>query len=249
LGYLDTLDFLSGNGLIAFGYFWTIISVLLQAALGIAAGLLLARSAARTRKIWQTVFILPWAIPEAIGALLWLNIFAPFSGWLALAVKKYGPNIPFGTLMGWERDPDLILIVLLISALWYGFPFIMLATSAGLKMLPKEVYDASSIDGANAWQTFRYITWPLLQPLVLPALLVRAIFAFNQFYLFQMFIPYYWGTANNMITLSSISYFVLFQGSEFAFSATINIIALILLIIFVLLLNRWTKASEGVAYA
>ena len=138
---------------------------------------------------------------------------------------------------------------MLVSALWYGFPFIMLATSAGLKMLPKEVYDAAAIDGADAWQTFRYITWPLLQPLILPALLVRAIFAFNQFYLFQMLIPYYWQTANNMITLSSISYYVLFQGSEFGFSATINIIALILLSIFVLLLNRWSKASEGVTYA
>jgi ABC-type sugar transport system permease subunit len=248
-GYLDTLDFLSSFGLTFFGYFWTVVSVSLQAILGISAGLLLARSATRARKIWQTVFILPWAIPEAIGALLWLNIFAPFNGWLALAVKRYGSGIPFGNLMGWERDPDLTLIVLLISALWYGFPFIMLATSAGIKMLPNEVYDAAAIDGASAWQTFRYITWPLLQPLVLPALLVRAIFAFNQFYLFQMFLPYYFQTSNNMITLSSISYYVLFQGSEFAFSATLNIISLILLSIFVLLLNRWSKASEGVTYA
>ena len=249
LGYVDTLNFLSSFGLTFFGYFWTLVSVSLQAILGISAGLLLARRAARTRKLWQTVFILPWAIPEAIGALLWLNIFAPFNGWLALAVKKYGPDIPFGNLMGWERDPDLTLIVLLISALWYGFPFIMLATGASLKMLPNEVYDAAAIDGAGAWQTFRYITWPLLQPLVLPALLVRAIFAFNQFYLFQMFIPYYFQTSNNMITLSSISYYVLFQGSEFSFSATINIIALILLSIFVLLLNPWSKATEGVTYA
>ena len=249
LNYPGSMGFLSGIGVTFFGYFWTILSVSLQALLGIAAGLLLWRTKDRTRKTWQTIFILPWAIPEAIGTLLWLNIFAPFNGWLALAVKKYGPNIPFGNLMGWESDPDSILIVMLISALWYGFPFIMLATSAGLKMLPKDVYDASAIDGANAWQTFRYITWPLLQPLVLPALLVRAIFAFNQFYLFQMFIPYYWGTANNMITLSSISYYVLFQDSEFAFSATINLIALILLVIFVLLLNRWSKATEGVTYA
>ncbi len=247
LGYLDTMGWLSSIGATFFGYFWTITSVSMQAVLGIAAGLLLQRSKDRTRKIWQTVFILPWAIPEAIGALLWLNIFAPFNGWLALAVQKYGPHIPFGNLIGWERDPDLALIVLLIAALWYGFPFIMLATSAGLKMLPKEVYDAAAIDGADARQTFRYITWPLLQPLVLPALLVRAIFAFNQFYLFQMFLPYY-GNAS-MATLSSISYYVLFRGSQFAVSAIINIIALILLSIFVLLLNRWGKATEGVTYA
>jgi len=245
--YRYTMEFLNSAGVTFFGYFWTIVSVALQAVLGISAALLLSRSTGSARKTWQTIFILPWAIPEAIGTLLWLNIFAPFNGWLALAVDKYGPAIPFGNLMGWEKNPNSIFFVLLISALWYGFPFIMLATSAGLKMLPKDVYDAAAIDGADAWQTFLYVTWPLLQPLVLPALLVRAIFAFNQFYLFQMFLPYYQDIS--MATLSSISYYNLFRGSEFAFSATINIIALILLSIFVLLLNRWSKATQGVSYA
>ena len=249
LGYQGAMEYLNQVGITFFSYFWTILSVFLQAVLGIGAGLLLWRSRDRVRKIWQTVFILPWAIPEAIGALLWLNIFAPFNGWLALAVKEYGPDIPFGSLMGWEKDPDSILFVMLISALWYGFPFIMLATSAGLKMLPKEVYDAAALDGAGLLDTFRYITWPLLQPLVLPALLVRAIFAFNQFYLFQMMIPYYYNNANSMITLSSLSYYVLYRGSDFAFSATVNIIALVLLGVFVVLINRWSKASEGVTYA
>lgn len=250
LSYFDTLGFLSEFGFTFFSYFWTITSVALQAVLGIGAGLLLWRSRERVRKFWQTIFILPWAIPEAVGALLWLNIFAPFNGWLALATKQYGEDIPvLGSLAGWERNPNLIFIVMLTSALWYGFPFIMLATSAGLKMLQKEVYDAAAIDGADGWQTFRYVTWPLLQPLVLPALLVRAIFAFNQFYLFQMFIPYYYRTAGSMITLSYFSYYVLYQESEFAFSATINIIALLLLSVFVLLLNRWGKAAEGVTYA
>jgi len=249
LGYQGAMGYLNQVGITFFSYFWTILSVLLQAVLGIATGLLLWRSKNRVRKFWQTVFILPWAIPEAIGALLWLNIFAPFNGWLALAVKEYGPDIPFGFLMGWEKDPDSILFVMLISALWYGFPFIMLATSASLKMLPREVYDAAALDGAGPMETFRYVTWPLLQPLVLPALLVRAIFAFNQFYLFQMMIPYYYNNANSMITLSSLSYYVLYRGSDFAFSATINIIALVLLGIFVILINRWSKGTQGVTYA
>jgi ABC-type sugar transport system permease subunit len=248
-GYRGSMRFLNQSGITYFGYFWTILSVLLQAVLGIGVAMLLWQKRDRVRKIWQTIFILPWAIPEAIAALLWLNIFAPFNGWLALAVKEYGEGVPFGFMMGWEKDPDLTMVVLLISALWYGFPFMMLAASAGLKFLPKEVYDAAALDGAGAIETFRYVTWPLLQPLVLPSLLVRAIFAFNQFYLFQMMLPYYFRAADNMMTLSSLSYYVLFDGSEFAFSATLNIIALVLLGIFVVLLNRWSKASEGVTYA
>jgi len=249
LGYQGGMRYLNQSGITYFGYFWMFLSVGLQAILGIGTALLLWRKKDRVRKIWQTVFIIPWAIPEAIAALLWLNIFAPFNGWLTLAVKKYGEDIPFASLVGWERDPDKIMFVLLISALWYGFPFIMLAASAGLKMLPGEVYDAAAIDGAGAVETFRYITWPLLQPLVLPALLVRSIFAFNQFYLFQMMLPYYYNTAEYMFTLSSLSYYVLYSGSDFAFSATINIIALVLLGVFVILINRRSNASEGVTYA
>ena len=247
LNYPGTMNFLSEVEMIFFSYFWTITSVALQAMLGVGAGLLLWRTGGRMRKLWQAIFILPWAIPEAVGALLWMNIFAPFNGWLALAVKKYGAEIPFSGLMGWEKDPDKVLIVMLLAALWYGFPFIMLAVSAGLKMIPRDVFDAAAMDGADSWQTFRYVTWPMLQPLVLPALLVRAIFAFNQFYLFQMFLPYYQNIS--MTTLSSFSYYVLYGGREFAFSATINIISLVLLSGFVLLLYRRNKPAEDAAYA
>lgn len=245
--YPETLGFLSEVEMIFFSYFWTITSVALQVVLGVGAGLLLWRTGGRMRKLWQAIFILPWAIPEAVGALLWLNIFAPFNGWLALAVKKYGAEIPFGGMMGWEKDPNKVLIVMLMAALWYGFPFIMLAVSAGLKMIPRDVFDAAAIDGADSWQTFRYVTWPMLQPLVLPAVLVRAIFAFNQFYLFQMFLPYYQNIS--MTTLSSFSYYVLYGGREFAFSATINIISLVLLSGFVLLLYRRNKTAEDAVYA
>jgi ABC-type sugar transport system permease subunit len=140
------------------------------------------------------------------------------------------------------------LIVLLIAAIWYGFPFMMLAASAGLKLVPVEVFDAAQLDGANAWQTFRHVTWPLLMPLVMPAIIIRGIFAFNQFYLFQAF---YTGDG----TLAALSYNIFnpsgFFGNngQFAVSAVLNIITMLILIGFVVLFNRWSKAGEGVTYA
>ncbi len=249
-GYGWVFDYLSSIGVPVFTMLWTALSVALQLALGLGAALLLRNRHVAFRKSWQVLFILPWAIPEAIGALMWLNIFAPLSGWLSLAVKEFGAqNVPFSFLVGWERNPNETLFIILLASLWYGFPFLMLAASAGLKMLPAEVFDAAAIDGANAWQTFRLVTWPLLTPLLVPAIIIRAIFAFNQFYLFQMFVQFFGGQQYIPVTLSTFSYYLLYRGSEFGVSAILNIITILMLVGFVILFNRWSKAGEGVTYA
>jgi ABC-type sugar transport system permease subunit len=120
----------------------------------------------------------------------------------------------------------------------------MLAASAGLKMIPGEVYEAAALDGANAWQRFRDITWPLLLPLLAPALIIRGILAFNQFYLFYALNPPF-----PLITFASLSYFIFDQGGRYAVSAVINIFTVVLLVLFLLWFNRQSGAGEGVTYA
>lgn len=250
--YPAVFSFITGSpdgwSILFFNILWTILSVLLQGALGLGIALLLWQRGVRLGKFWQTLFILPWAIPEMIGATMWLNVFQQDWGWLSLAADKYGPNSIFGSLEALSRSSHSFwLVTFLIPAMWYGFPFMMLAASVGLKAIPRPVFDAAAIDGANIFQTFRYITWPLLLPLLLPAVIVRGIFAFNQFYLFQVF---FFQDA----TLATLSYNVFnptgFNVSgQFALSATINIIAVMILIGFIVLFNRWSKAEEGVAYA
>lgn len=238
-----------GYNILFFNVMWTILSVALQGGLGLAGAMLLWQKGVRLAKFWQALFILPWAIPEMIGAIMWLNVVQREWGWLYLAAQKYGADSIFGALVnGLETSASSWLLVFLIPAVWYGFPFMMLASSVGLKMIPKEVYDASAMDGANPWQTFRFITLPLLMPLLLPAIIVRGIFAFNQFYLFQAF---YFPDA----TLATLSYNIFnpsggFGASgQFGASAVINIITVLILVVFVTVFNRWSKAGEGVDYA
>lgn len=251
--YLPVFDWITSGGILVFNILWTILSVGLQTLLGVGTALLLWNKRIQFRRGWQTLFILPWAIPETIGALMWLTVFASPFGWLALAVHDLGKNIPFAFLNGWEQSPNMTLIVLLIVGLWYGFPFMMLAASAGLRQVPLEVFDAAAMDGANSWQTFRHVTWPLLMPLVVPAIIIRGIFAFNQFYLMQIF-GFLHGNFS-MTTLATLSYNIFnpsgFFGAngQFAVSAALNIITLLILIGFVTLFNRWSKADEGVTYA
>lgn len=252
--YLPVLNNITARGILVFNVLWTVLSVGLQTALGLGAALLLWNRRIRFRRGWQTLFILPWAIPETIGALMWMTIFVSPYGWLNLAVKDFGTNIPFGFFSGWEKNPNLSLVVLLIAGTWYGFPFMMLAASAGLKQVPTDVFDAAAIDGANAWQTFRYVIWPLLLPLVVPAILIRGIFAFNQFYLIQIF--NFMHRNGSLTTLATLSYNIFNPNSgfggvngQFAISATLNIITILFLIGLILLFNRWSNAGEGVTYA
>ena len=244
--YLPVFDWITADGTLVFNILWTVLSLFLQTVLGVATALLLWNKRIRFRRGWQTLFILPWAIPEMIGALMWLTVFAASFGWLALAVQDYGTNIPFAFLNDWQHSPNLILIVMLIVGLWYGFPFMMLAASAALTQVPKDVLDAAAIDGANNWQTFSRVTWPLLLPLVVPAIIIRGIFAFNQFYLIKIF------GGGSMTTLATLSYDMFnpsnFNG-QFAVSAVLNLITMFILVGFVLLFNRWSRAGEGVTYA
>lgn len=243
--YLPVLSYLTSNGILVFDLLWTVVSILIQAGLGLCVALLLWQKGVRFGKFWQVIFILPWAIPEMIGALFWLNIFEPTWGWISLAVQEFGPHFPLAFFIGWEQNQNLRFFTLLIPAIWYGFPFIMLATTVGLRMIPPEVLDAAAVDGANIWDKFHFVIWPLLFPLIIPAIIIRSIFAFNQFYLFQVF---------NFpdSTLATLSYNIFNPnqgGGQFAISAVINILTVIIMIGFVFIFNRWSKAGEGVKYA
>lgn len=244
-GYLPVFEYITSNGVFVFNILWMVASTGLQVLLGFGLAILLNQRGVKMGKFWQALFILPWAIPEFIGALMWLNIFVPEIGWLSLAAKKYGESFPLQFLIGWERTPSLWFLIFLIPAVWYGFPLIMLAVNAGLKTIPKEVYEAASIDGANSWQMLSAITLPLLMPVLLPAIIIRGIYAFNQFYLFQA-LPFRDGT------LANISYNVFNPstgGGQFALSAIINILTVIILIGLVALFNRRMQAREEFIHA
>lgn len=249
-GYLPIFEFVTSQGVFVFNILWMVVSTSLQVVLGLGLAILLNQRGTKFGKFWQALFILPWAIPEFIGALMWLNIFVPEIGWLSLAAKQYGEAFPLQFLIGWERMPSLWFFIFLIPAVWYGFPLIMLASNAGLKTIPKEVFEAASIDGADSWQMLRHMTLPLLMPVLLPAIIIRGIYAFNQFYLFQAFLF-------SRSTLATLSYnlfnpnsgFGGMPGGQFATSAIINIITVIILIVLVAQFNRRMHIREEIQNA
>jgi ABC-type sugar transport system permease subunit len=220
----------------AFSVLWMILSVGLQAVVGIGVAIVLARPGVRFLVFWRTLFILPWAIPEFVGAIAWRNIVEPENGWIALLV---------GTPFAWPDSPDAALLVLLVAGTWVGWPLMMLVATAGLRTIPRAVTDAARLDGAGAVSRFRRISLPLLFPLLAPALVIRAVAAFNQFYLFYVLQP-----PDPTITTATFSYYV-FDSSGgpglFAVSAAVNVLTVVALGVVVVWFMRWRSRAERVA--
>jgi ABC-type sugar transport system permease subunit len=226
---------------IAFSLIWTVLCLALQLGLGLAIALVLARPGIRFVGAWRALFILPWAIPEFVGAIAWLKIFEPDRGWLALLA---GQPLP------WNQSANWSLVVLLIAGTWIGWPLMMLVATAGLRTIPRSVGEAAAIDGAGRWTTFRRITWPLLLPLLGPALVIKGIAVFNQFYLFYV-MPVF-DTYPSTVTLATFGFF-LFDPTRgdglYAAAAAFNILTMVALAALVAWFVRWRARAERVAFA
>ena len=149
--------------------FWASMgNVLFFGAVGffIGNGLALAMALAvnritRGRTFFRTVFYLPGVLSVVVVGLLFSFIFAPGPGVLNRLLESVG----LGALQqNWLGDPDLALIVVAVVFLWFHWGFAFLLFLAGLQDVPKELYEAADLDGANRWTTFRYVTWPHLAP-------------------------------------------------------------------------------------
>lgn len=174
-----------GEGLFAPGSFffvlgvtilWTLSNVAMHVGIGLALALLLQRPYLRLRAVYRVLLILPWAVPSYITALTWKGMFHRQYGAINALLELLGaePTSFFGT---WP----LAFAANVATNVWLGFPFMMVVVLGGLAAIPRDLYEAASLDGATAWQRFKLITWPLLRPSITPAVAMGAIWTFNMF--------------------------------------------------------------------
>lgn len=156
-------------------FIYTGVAVAGELAIGVAMALAFSRTFA-LRGFARTAFLLPMvATPVAIG-LVWLMMFDPISGVLDYFLSLVG--IPPAV---WVGDPTTSLLSLTLVDIWQWTPLVMLITLGGLATLPQDPFDAATVDGATAWQKFRYLTLPMLRPYIIIAALFRTIDALKSF--------------------------------------------------------------------
>jgi ABC-type sugar transport system permease subunit len=129
---------------------------------GIALAMALAvNRITRGKTFFRTVFYLPGVLSVVVVGLLFSSILAPGSGVLNRILDAVG----LGALQqNWLGDPDVALPAVAAVFIWFHWGFGFLLFLAGLQDIPKELYEAAELDGANSWTQFRYITWPQLAP-------------------------------------------------------------------------------------
>lgn len=147
----------------------------LVAGFGLA---LLINERFRFRQVVRSAVLLPWIVPAALGTLAWLWIFAPsFSvlNWILIHIGLIKTGLP------WLVDGNLALFSVILVNAWRGIPFFGITLLAGLQAIPKELYEATSIDGAGKLARFRYVTIPMMMPILLITLVLSIIWTFSDF--------------------------------------------------------------------
>ncbi len=207
-----------------------------------ALSLLTAFLVART-KVMQTffrsVFFLPTACSYVVAALIWkMSIFAGVpSGMVNAAIGVVGHDaIPFLSV----TKPPWYWLVIVTARLWLQVGFYMILFLAALQRISPTLYEAASIDGANAWQQFRYITLPQLRPTsaaVLLLLLINAFQAFDEFFnilsTFGQYPPY------ARPPLVYLYYVALGQGQDFGHGSAGAVILTLVIALSALVFNRF----------
>lgn len=138
----------------------------------------------RFTRVYQTAFFLPVVISMACIGFVWQLVYNPDTG---LINSIIGANEP-GHYIDWIGDPDLNLWAVLVAASWRHAGYMMILYLAGLKSVDPSLREASALDGANEWQTFRHVIFPTLRPtntVVLVVTIIEALRAFDLVFVFN----------------------------------------------------------------
>jgi multiple sugar transport system permease protein len=187
-------------------------SVTLELLFGLVIALLLNRSF-RLKGVVTALVLIPWAVPTVVSARMWEWMYNTDFGIL---------NYLLGMKINWLGSPFWALNAAVFMDVWKTTPFVVILLLAGLKMIPREIYQAARIDGAGAWSIFMKITLPMLMPVILVVLIFRTLDALRIFD--AVYVLTGGGPANTTETLSIYAYKVLFQTLQFGYGSTLSVV-------------------------
>lgn len=213
--------------------------VALQYVVGLGVAILLNQEI-RFRRFFRVVFLMPMMLTPAAVAYGGRMLFNEGQGPLNDIIKFLGgPQIP------WFSSSTLALPSLILLDTWEWTPFVMIVLLAGLQSLPPEVFEAARVDGASDWQSFRHITFPMLAPVTVTVILIRALEAFKLFDIAVVMTGGGPGTATEAVTM--YAYQVGLKNGNLGYASAIAYALLIMVIVSSMLFLRIMRQRAAAA--
>ena len=205
---------------------WTTIKLILLVVffcffLGFTTALLVNRKF-KGRKLARLLVALPWAVPEIIASTIWIWLFDSTSGLLNWVLIK----IDFlDKPLNWFSNPTAAFSTVCAVMVWKGYPFISIMLLAGLQSVPKDLYEASKVDGAKNYQQFIFITIPSISPIIGVSLILLVLWVFRDFTIITLLTE--GGPIGSTRTLAILTYETAFSYYRMGYGAAIGIVTLL----------------------
>jgi arabinogalactan oligomer / maltooligosaccharide transport system permease protein len=172
-------------GIFVWNVIWAVASSSTCYFAGLLVALLLNHKRVFFKRLWRTIFILPYSVPALISLLVWYNLANGQFGPINLTLKSLGIIDPyfgiFANNIGWLSEPILARVTVILVNLWLGFPYFMALLTGVLTSISEELYEAADIDGASPFQKFYSITLPMVIKATTPIITMTFAANFNNF--------------------------------------------------------------------
>jgi multiple sugar transport system permease protein len=199
---------------------YTLFTVVLSVAIGMAGALLLNQSF-RGRAVVRAIAAIPWAVPTVAAALIFVWVYNNEQGILNRGTQALGLG-----QHGWLIDPKLGLFAVVLASVWKLMPLVMLILLSALQSVPRELHEASWVDGATPLQSFRAVTLPHIMPTIRVITLLMTIWSIRRFEI--IFLITGGGPLDATNTLVVNVYRTAFQDQNLGRAAAIGALGLVL---------------------
>jgi arabinogalactan oligomer/maltooligosaccharide transport system permease protein len=267
IGVKNYIDILTGGlpvqnfeffRVLIYNFWWALTNVMVHVPAGVVIAVLLNTQGLWFRKIYRAVYILPVVIPPIVVATVWRNIFDEQYGamnqFLTAFAQFFGSIDPVHIRWLTEYTPPISWLLptgplplayyaMMIANFWLGWPFMTVVATGALQSIPKDLYEAASIDGATGTQQFWNITVPLLRPAMIPAAVYGFTTSFNLF-AFVYFMTQ-GGPARSTEILVTFAYDLVRNLRLFGAAAAFSVFIFVVALIVFLITNRITGATES----
>ncbi len=198
--------------------YFALVSLVVQIPIGLAIAILLDQEF-KGRNVVRALILIPWAIPTIVNGALWEWIYNPSYGVLNGLLLQLGL---IQTPVLWLGTATSAMNAVIAADTWKVLPFYAVMFLAGLQTIPKELYDASTVDGANAFNKLRFVILPFLKPFLLIVLVLRTTETFRVFDIIYMLTS--GGPGGGTTVITYYAYQVTFESLRFGYGSALSFI-------------------------